>query len=100
MIAAEIAATCLLKYTVGFTKLWPSLACICLYCTAYYLLSKYIQNTNLGVIYATWSASGAAVTTLVSIFLFHQKISPAGILGIVLIVSGVIILNLIGTPAN
>ncbi len=39
-IAAELAGTTLLKYTEGFSRLWPSLGCVAAYVFCFYALSK------------------------------------------------------------
>ena len=91
-ITLEIIATTLLKYSAGFTKLWPSLGSVA--------LSKALNSINLGVAYATWCAGGIVVTTIISALLFGQKLNMIGIAGIVLIVAGCIIVNLFGTTGE
>lgn len=95
-ITLEIIATTLLKYSEGFTKLVPTACCIVFYITCYFLFSKALSSINLGVAYATWCAGGIVVTSIISALLFGQKLNTIGIIGIVLIVSGCIILNLFG----
>ena len=96
-IAAELCATIFLKATEGFTKPGPSVACVLLYATSFYLLSKCLQSMNLSVVYATWSAVGIVLTTLFSVLYYHERLSGAGYLGLVLCLAGVLLLNLKGT---
>ena len=96
-IAAELCATVLLKTTEGFTRLWPSVACILLYSVSFYLLSKCLQHMNLSVVYATWSAVGIVLTTLFSVLVYHERLSGSGYLGLLLCLAGVLLLNLRGT---
>ena len=91
-IALELIATTLLKFSNGFTKLLPTVACICFFC-----FSKSLNKINLGIAYALWSGIGIVATAIISSIVFKQETSPLGILGIVLIISGCIILNLFGS---
>lgn len=96
-IGAEITATTFLKYSKGFTKLLPSLACVISYVICYVAFSRAIQRMNLGVAYATWCGVGIVATTLISAIVFGEKISLAGVFGIICIVVGCVVLNLNGT---
>ena len=46
-IGAEIAATTLIKYSEGFTKLWPSVGCILAYIICYGAFSRAVMRMNL-----------------------------------------------------
>ena len=98
-IFSEVMATASLKSTEGFTKLWPSVLVLVGYSAAFYFLSLTLDAIPIGVAYAIWSGVGVAAITLVSIFLFDQKIDTAGFIGIGLIVAGVIILRLFSESA-
>lgn len=93
-IFSEVIATSALKSTEGFTKLWPSVIVLVGYSIAFYFLSLTLDTIPIGVVYAIWSGVGVAAITVVSIFIFDQKIDNAGLLGIGLIVAGVVILRL------
>lgn len=95
-IALEIAATTCLKFSEEFTKLLPSIGCIIFYGICFYCFSKALNSINLGVAYALWSGVGIIVTTIISAFIFKQGTNLWGIIGIVLIISGCVILNLFG----
>lgn len=96
-IILEIAATTFLKYSEGFTKLKPTAACIILYVLCFYSFSKALNGIDIGVAYATWCAGGIVATNVIAAFLFGQKLSMIGIIGIGLIVTGCVMLNLFGT---
>ena len=98
-IFSEVMATASLKSTEGFTKLWPSVLVLVGYSAAFYFLSLTLDAIPIGVAYAIWSGVGVAAITLVSIFLFDQKIDIAGFIGIGLIVAGVIVLRLFSESA-
>ncbi|HCY61383.1 MAG TPA: QacE family quaternary ammonium compound efflux SMR transporter [Oxalobacteraceae bacterium] len=93
-IVAEVAATSFLKSSEGFTRLGPSFAVLVGYGVAFYLLSLTLRTIPVGVAYAIWSGVGVVLVTLVAWLLFGQRLDIPAILGIGLIVSGVIVLNL------
>ena len=98
-IFSEVMATASLKSTEGFSKFWPSVIVLVGYSAAFYFLSLTLDTIPIGVAYAIWSGVGVAAITLVSIFVFDQKIDAAGFVGIGLIVAGVIILRLFSESA-
>lgn len=94
-ISLELIGTTCLKYSEGFTKLYPSLATLAAYGLCFYLFSKSLLYLHLSIAYAIWCAIGIVAATLISVFLFNEALSPAGYFAIALIVAGVIILNLL-----
>ena len=98
-ILSEVIATASLKSTEGFTKPIPSIIVLVGYCAAFYFLSLTLDTISIGVAYAIWSGVGVATITLVSFFLYDQKIDLAGIFGIGLIIAGVIVLRLFSESA-
>jgi small multidrug resistance pump len=93
-IVSEVFATASLKSTEGFTKPIPSILVLVGYSAAFYFFSLTLDTIPIAVAYAVWSGVGVAALTLVSIFVFDQKIDAAGIVGIGLIVAGVIVLRM------
>ena len=96
-IIGELTGTTLMKYSNGFTRIFPAIGCLAAYAACFFFFSKSLQNINLSIAYATWSGIGIIASTVISVYLFKESISLLGILGIVLIVAGVILLNLFGT---
>jgi FAD:protein FMN transferase len=96
-ITVEVFGTSLLKATDGFTKLWPTLGCLAGYAASIVLLSLSIQRgMNVGIGYAIWSGIGTAAIACIGVFFLHQRITPAQVAGIVLVIAGVVVLNLGG----
>ncbi len=93
-ILGELIATSSLKESSGFTKLWPSVICIIGYGLTFYFLSLAIKEIPMGVAYAVWAGVGILLVAGVSYFYFQQKLDSPAIIGMVLIVSGVVIMNL------
>ena len=48
----------------------------------------------MGLVYAIWSGVGIVLTAIVAYFAFGQKIDTAGLIGMALIISGVLVINL------
>ncbi|SFR54089.1 multidrug efflux SMR transporter [Thiomicrospira sp. ALE5] len=92
-IIAEVIGTSALKLSDGFTKLWPSLVVLVGYGLAFYLLSLTLKQIPVGVAYAIWAGAGIALITLIGWVVFKQTLDLAAVLGIALIVSGVVVLQ-------
>jgi len=92
-IVAEVIATSALKSTEGFTRLWPSVLVIACYETAFILLSLSLKTIPVGIVYAVWSGVGVALITLVAWYFLGQTLNPAGLAGVGLIVTGVVVIN-------
>lgn len=93
-IVAEAAGTTLLKMSEQFTKLVPSVSSLVCYVASLYLLSLCLRTIPIGIAYATWSALGIALITISGIYFFKQMPDIGAIIGLVLIISGVAVLNL------
>ncbi|RLQ22897.1 QacE family quaternary ammonium compound efflux SMR transporter [Seongchinamella sediminis] len=92
-IVAEVIATSALKASDQFTRLGPSLIVIVGYGIAFYFLSLVLKTIPIGLAYAIWSGLGIVLISIVGLLAFGQKLDAAAIIGIVLIISGVIVIN-------
>lgn len=79
-----------LKYTEGFTKVWPSVATLAVMAGSIYLLSRSLSGLPLGTAYAVWTGIGAVGTVIAGIVLFGESRSVLRLLCILLIVSGIV----------
>ncbi|MFH9662721.1 DMT family transporter [Streptomyces sp. NPDC017248] len=95
-IAAEVTATTAMKYSEGFSRLWPSLVTIVGYVLSFALLAQTLKSVQIGTAYAIWSGVGTAAVAVLGLLLFGEGLSPAKVAGIVLIIGGVAVLNLGG----
>ena len=93
-IVMEAAGTTLLKMSEQFTKVVPSIFSLVCYVASLYLLSLCLRTIPIGIAYATWSALGIALITISGIFFFKQTPDLGAIVGLLLIVTGVAVLNL------
>lgn len=93
-IIAEVVGTSCLKPAEGFTRLWPSVLVVVSYLIAFYFLSLALRTLPVGIAYAVWAGAGVALIALVGYVFFGQSLDWAGVAGITLIVSGVLVINL------
>lgn len=93
-IISEVTGSTFLVKSEGFTKLWPSVAVVILFSLAFYLLSQVIKVIPLGIAYAIWAGVGIILTAIIGYFVFKQSLDAAAMIGIGLIVSGVMVINL------
>ncbi|WP_069811921.1 DMT family transporter [Streptomyces sp. TP-A0874] len=95
-ILAEVLGTTAMKYSDGFSRLWPSLGTVAGYGVAFLLLAQTLKTMSVGTAYAVWSGAGTAIIAAIGMFFLGETASAAKLLGITLIIAGVIVLNLTG----
>jgi quaternary ammonium compound-resistance protein SugE len=87
-----------LKYTAGFSRLWPTLGTVAAMVISLWLLGLAVRTLPLGTAYAIWTGMGTVGTALLGMALFDE---PAGIIRLAcigLIVGGIVGLKLV-TPS-
>ncbi len=92
-IVAEVFGTSFLKASEGFSKFWPSVAVIIGYVVAFYFLALSLKFIPVGIAYAIWAGVGVVLIALIGWVVFGQSLDLPAIIGITLIITGVIILN-------
>ena len=93
-IVFEVLGTSAMQAAQHFTKLLPTLVMVVCYAVAFYFLSYTLKAIPVGIAYAIWSGLGIVLISLAGYFVFGQKLDYAAVLGLGLIVSGVVVLNL------
>jgi quaternary ammonium compound-resistance protein SugE len=83
-----------LKYTEGFTRLWPSVGTLLAAAGSFYLLSMALRTLPVGTAYAIWVGIGAVGTAGLGILLFGEALTVGRILSIALLVAGIVGLKL------
>jgi len=79
-----------LKYTEGFTKLWPSVITIVTMILSFYFLSSSVKTIPIGTAYAIWTGIGAVGTAILGIFLFGESKEFIRLFFILLIIIGIV----------
>jgi small multidrug resistance pump len=95
-IAAEVAATSLMKSTEGFTRLWPTVMVLAGYAISFVLLAQAVKGVQVSVAYALWSALGTAAIVAIGAAFLGEPITLVKVAGISLIIAGVVTLNVGG----
>ena len=93
-IIAEVIATSALKASHEFTRLVPTLIVVTGYLTAFYFLTLSLRVIPVGIAYAIWAGLGIVLIAIISWIVYGQKLDLPALLGMVLIISGVLVINL------
>lgn len=84
-----------LKYTEGWTRLWPSLGTLAAMVISFWCLSQALKAIPIGTGYAIWTGIGAVGVAAFGILVFGESASPARLACIAMIVGGVVGLKLV-----
>jgi quaternary ammonium compound-resistance protein SugE len=87
-----------LKYTVGFTRLWPSVFTLATMAGSVGLLGLALRQLPLGTAYAVWTGIGTVGTAVAGMVLLGEPAGALRMLSIGLIVAGIVGLKIL-TPA-
>jgi quaternary ammonium compound-resistance protein SugE len=93
----EIAWAIGLKYTDGYTRLWPTVGTIAAMIVSVALLGLAMKSLPVGTSYAVWVGVGAVGTAILGIVLFHEPTNLGRLVSLGLIVAGIVGLRL-ATP--
>lgn len=85
----EICWAAGLKYTDGFTKLWPSLATALCMAASFYFLSLSFKTIPIGTAYAIWTGIGAVGIVIFGIVMHNEPAGMVRLACIFLIIAGI-----------
>ena len=88
-----------LKYTDGFTRLWPTVGTLAAMAVSVVLLSLTMRTLPMGTAYAIWTGIGAVGAVILGIVLFGDPVTVPRMICLGFIVCGIVGLKLVGTPA-
>ena len=83
-----------LKYTEGFSKLWPTVWTLASMIVSLGLLGVAMKSLPVGTAYAVWVGVGAVGTAILGIVLLGEPANPGRLISLGLIVAGIIGLKL------
>lgn len=98
-IAAEVTGTLALRALAGGWRTGPAVLVAVGYLVSFALLALALRTVAVSTAYAVWSGVGTVGVSVAAVVLYGEKIPPGGVLGIALIIAGVVVLNLAGSPA-
>lgn len=84
-----------LKYTEGFTRLWPSVVTLAAMVASVVFLGLALRHIPVGTGYAIWTGIGAAGTAILGMILFNEPATAARIACLGLILAGIVGLKLV-----
>ena len=94
----EVAWAIGLKYTEGFTRLWPTVGTVAAMVVSLWLLGLAMKSLPVGTAYAVWVGVGAAGTVVLGIVLLGEPANAGRMISVALIIAGIVGLKL-ASPA-
>ncbi len=91
----EIGFTTAMRFSEGFTRLWPTLAFVALGALSFYCLGRAIATIPLGTAYAVWTGIGAAGTAVLGILYFQEPLTFWRVFFIVTLIASIVGLKLV-----
>lgn len=98
-IILEVIGSSFMKASNGFSKIIPTSITIVAYIACFFFLSQALKHIPLGIAYAIWAGLGIVLTAIISVVVFKQSLDLPAIIGIILIVSGVFVMNFFSKTA-
>ena len=90
----EVAWAIGLKYTEGYTRLWPTVGTVAAMIVSLALLGAAMKTLPVGTSYAVWVGVGAVGTAILGIVLFGESANAGRLVSLGLILAGIIGLKL------
>jgi quaternary ammonium compound-resistance protein SugE len=84
-----------IKYTEGWTKLWPSVFTVIAMIASFYLLSVALKAIPMGTAYAIWTGIGTIGTVIFGIIYFKEPTDILRMVCILLIITGIVGLRIL-----
>ena len=90
----EIVWAYFMKQSMGFTRLWPSVATLAFMGVSLALLSLAINSLPMGTAYVVWTGIGAVGAFIVGVVFLGEHLSPLRVLAAVLVLAGLVLFRL------
>jgi small multidrug resistance pump len=92
-VAAESLGTTSLTLSAGFTRLLPSVLTVICYVTAVFLMAVATKRIEMGMAYAAWAGSSAALTAVIGVVWFEESLNALKAMGLCMAIGGIVLLN-------
>jgi len=99
-ILTEVAATTALKSVENFTAPLPTAIVVVGYAATFYLFYLTLEQIPVGIAYAIWSGLGMVLIALLAWVIYKQALDAPAFIGIGLILSGVVVLQVFSKTAG
>lgn len=90
----EVVWAIALKYTAGFTRLWPSVVTIAGMAASFYFLSMATKTLPIGTAYAVWTGIGAMGAVIIGMLFLNEPVTVPRVIFLLFILVGLIGLKL------
>jgi small multidrug resistance pump len=97
-VLAEVIGTIGLKFSHGFTRLFPSVFTVICYAGAVWLMAISTLHIEIGLAYAAWAAASTAITVAAGILLSGEPLSALKLCGLGMAIGSLVLLNLSAAP--
>lgn len=94
----EVVWAISLKYTEGFTRLWPSVFTLAMMGCSFYLLAKAVHVLPIGTAYAVWVGIGVLGASILGVLVFHEAMTLARAGFLILLIVAIAGLKLTAPP--
>ena len=99
-VICEVLGTSAIQASQQFSRFWPSVAVFVCFAGAFWFLSLTLRTMPVGIMYAMWSGLGIVLIALIGYAIFGQKLDGPAMIGIALILTGIIVINLFSTTTR
>ena len=99
-ILTETIGTTALQASQQFTRLVPSILCLTSYALSFYFMALALKVMPVGIVYAIWSGLGIVLIAIIGFALFGQRLDPAAIIGLALIIAGIVVIQLFSSSTT
>lgn len=99
-VAAETIGTTALQASNQFTKVGPTVLVVVAYGFAFYFLGIALKYIPVGIAYALWSGLGIILIALIGFAVFGQRLDPAALLGLGMIIGGIVVIQVFSNSAT
>lgn len=99
-ILTETAGTMALQASEQFTRIGPTILVVLGYAASFYFMALVLKFMPVGIVYAIWSGVGIALIAAMGKVLFNQQLDFPAYLGIALILTGILVIQLFSKTAT
>ena len=94
-VAFEIAGAIGLRFSEGFTVMLPTIVALAAFAVALFLVSRVMKTLPVSIAYPVWAGGGTAGVALIGILALGEELNAVKAVGVVLVVVGVVIVNMV-----
>lgn len=93
-VLCEVFGTTMLNISEGFSYLLPTLGVAVGFGFSFFFLGLALKTIPLSIAYCIWAGLGTIGAGLIGIFIFNEGLSGLNIVGLLIIITGVFLINL------